>query len=390
MAMVFALSTIPVGGLIATAVDLAQASRVRQQLQEAFDAAVLEGAKRIGRPAQEIIDATRSFALANLPASMQNIQLDVQIVNNNTTVRLSLTEPFRMQTSMLAILGITSMSVSTSAEATNGYTDLEIVLALDNTGSMNGTKISVLRTAVTNFINAMEIASNTSGRPNSVRIGIVPFDRFVRMGSGFRTQNYINFALNGVDPNSWEGCVTDRDQPNDVQDTAPIAGNAATHFVAVRNTGSTPCGLEPILDLTNDWNALRTTASRMRAAGNTNVTIGLVHGWHMLTTNEPYTRASVPRERLNRVMIMLTDGDNTQNRWTTNGNTIDLRTQSVCNNLRTSGILVYTIRVINGDAALLQACATTPTMYYNVTSAEQITTVFDTLASQMTALRISR
>jgi Flp pilus assembly protein TadG len=382
--IVFALASMPIMGLVGAAVDYTSASRVRQQLQEVLDMAAVAAAKSIGRPASEIQATAEAFVQANMPPNLQATPITVEFLNNGGVVRLRPTNPVRVPTAMLPIIGITFVDVTASAEATNGYMDLEIALVLDNTGSMSGTKISVLRQAVTNFVDSMERLSNEAGRTNSIKVGIVPFDRRVNMGDAARGQPWVDYAFWSGSQASWNGCVTDRDQSNDVLDTTPVAATPSTRFYA------STCSLQPVMPLTQDWNALRTTASLMQAAGNTNVTIGLVHGWHLLTPNAPYTGAEAARERLTKVIILLTDGENTQNRWTTNGGSIDARTSAACTNVKNAGIQIYTIRVIDGDEALLRTCATVPSMYYNVTAPTQINTVFELLARQMSALRLSR
>ena len=74
--------------------------------------------------------------------------------------------------------------------------------------------------------------------------------------------------------------------------------------------------------------------------------------------------------------MLLTDGDNTQNRWTTSGSSIDARTALACTNAKAANIKIYTVRVIDGDATLLRNCATKPNMYYNVNQASQLNSVF--------------
>jgi len=88
--------------------------------------------------------------------------------------------------------------------------------------------------------------------------------------------------------------------------------------------------------------------------------------------------------------VFLTDGLNTQNRWTTKASDIDARTKLVCDNIKKAGIKIYTIRVMEGNQALLQSCASNPGMYYNVTQASQINPVFEEIARSLQQLRISR
>ena len=92
--------------------------------------------------------------------------------------------------------------------------------------------------------------------------------------------------------------------------------------------------------------------------------------WQTLSNNEPFN-APAPAPDLDKVIILLTDGDNTQNRWTNSSSSIDSRTEKACDNVKAANIKLYTVRVINGNATLLKNCATKPDMYYDVDNAER-------------------
>jgi hypothetical protein len=132
----------------------------------------------------------------------------------------------------------------------------------------------------------------------------------------------------------------------------------------------------------------------MQASGATNVTIGLVWAWHSLTPNTPYTEGASPVSDLDKVIVVLTDGENTKNRWWGNGYDhdarIDGRTSLACTNIKAAGVKIYTIRVIEGNAALLQQCATNPSMYYDVQQASQLDAVFKSIAEKLANLRLSK
>jgi hypothetical protein len=128
----------------------------------------------------------------------------------------------------------------------------------------------------------------------------------------------------------------------------------------------------------------------MQAAGNTNVTIGLVWGWHALTASQPLPEGSDPAPDKDKVIVLLTDGDNTQNRWSTSSSSIDQRTALACTNAKAANIKIYTVRVIDGDATLLKNCASKPTMYYDVQQASQLNSVFSSIAQNLANLRIAK
>ena len=104
----------------------------------------------------------------------------------------------------------------------------------------------------------------------------------------------------------------------------------------------------------------------------------------------PLSLATAPADDLDKVIVFLTDGDNTENRWTYSGNSIDARTEAVCTNIKATGIKIYTIRTINGNATLLRNCATKPEMYFDVTQTSQLTEVFTSIAMALSNLRISQ
>jgi hypothetical protein len=127
----------------------------------------------------------------------------------------------------------------------------------------------------------------------------------------------------------------------------------------------------------------------MTPTGNTNVTIGLQVAFQMLSPVAPFNATS-PQNDMDKVIILLTDGDNTQNRWSTSQTTIDNRTKLACANVKAANVKMYTVRVINGNATLLRDCATNPSMYYDVQNAAQLSAVFSTIAQNLANLRLAK
>ncbi len=144
-----------------------------------------------------------------------------------------------------------------------------------------------------------------------------------------------------------------------------------------------------MMALSDDWSAMNTKIDSMTPTGNTNVTIGLSLAFQTLSSGSPFN-AAAPQSDLDKVIILLTDGENTQNRWSSNAKTIDARTKLACDNVKAANIKLYTIRVIDGNAALLKQCATSPDMFYDVQQATQLSAVFGTIAQNLANLRLSK
>ncbi len=88
-----------------------------------------------------------------------------------------------------------------------------------------------------------------------------------------------------------------------------------------------------MMPLSHDWTALNAKIDAMTPTGNTNVTIGLAWGFQLLSPVAPFN-APAPAPDLDKVIIILTDGENTQNRWTSSSSSIDARTKKVCDNIK--------------------------------------------------------
>ena len=102
--------------------------------------------------------------------------------------------------------------------------------------------------------------------------------------------------------------------------------------------------------------------------------------------------AQQPRPDLKKHIVFLTDGENTLNRWWTMDDhaKIDARTALVCDEIKKAGIVLHTIRVMQGNQTLLRNCASDPSMYHSVTRSSDLAPIFNKIAGQLTALRLAR
>ena len=103
--------------------------------------------------------------------------------------------------------------------------------------------------------------------------------------------------------------------------------------------------------------------------------------------------AEDPTYTYQHVIILLTDGLNTQNRWYTSASSIDTRQSMTCDNVKASGVTLYTIQVNTGGdptSTLLRNCASSTDKFFLLTSASQIVTTFNQIGTNLTKLRIAR
>jgi Flp pilus assembly protein TadG len=383
VAILFGLCVIPVMGLVGAAVDYSRAASVRTAMQAAADAAALAAARDVANQSQAQIAA---YAKRVFDANFHRTDATLESVTTTKGAKtITVTAKGTVKTTIMAILHVDEMAVGTSSEVGWGTNKIELALVLDNTGSMaTSDKMPALKKAANDLLDALEKASPDK---DAIKISIVPFDTQVNVGASYRDAKWITYDANldryaQTTRTAWAGCLTDRDMPADTQ------GDGSALYPAARcGTGS----LTTIAPLTTNFDSLRKTVKAMAPSGNTNLTIGLAWGLTTLMPGAPIggDAAAFGTKSLQKIMILLTDGDNTQSRYSTNPSSIDARARKACDEVKGKKIKLYTIRVIEGNRSLLQSCATSGDTYKEVANADELGPVFKQITNEIAGIRLT-
>jgi Flp pilus assembly protein TadG len=188
---------------------------------------------------------------------------------------------------------------------------------------------------------------------------------------------------------TWGGCLMDRDQPYDTDPTTPTG--TSTYFPAENAQSCVPSVMMGSLGY--NWSALESAVDAMTAGGSTNQTIGLAWGMQALNQGTPLNAPAADPDATN-VIILLSDGMNTQNRWDGNGSdqssAVNDRMELACAEAEERSIEVYTILVMAGNSDILEDCASGSDKYFALTTAGAIITTFNQIGQQLANLHLSR
>jgi Flp pilus assembly protein TadG len=198
--------------------------------------------------------------------------------------------------------------------------------------------------------------------------------------------------------NTWNGCVMDRGYsttPDTVNnyDTNVASPSASVNssLYAAEQYSSCP---QAAMGLNYDWSTMTTLVNNMSPNGNTNQAIGLQLGWMSLAGGGPFTVPAMdPNYTYTQVIILLTDGLNTQDRWYSSQSSIDARQQLTCNNIKAANVTLYTIQVNTGGdptSTLLQNCASDSSKFFLLTNSNQIVTTFNSIGTNLSNLYVSK
>lgn len=426
VAAIFAIALIPIMGAVGGAIDYARVNNARTAMQTALDTAALMISKdvtstmtaaQINQKAQDYFNALYTHS------EVQNVAVNATYTNSTSKgSQIVITGSGTMPTDFLQVVGYPNLTFGASSTTVWGTTKLRVALALDNTGSMASSgKMDALKTAAKNLLDTLKTAAKVDG---DVYISIIPFAVDVNVGTGNKNANWLkwngqsdtwdeeNGSCSGysgwsspatksacqnkggtwtsANRNAWNGCVADRDQNYDTLATAPNTSISATLFPPDQ---ATACPVQ-LMPLSYDWTALKAKVDSMIPSGNTNQAIGMAWGWLSLLQQSPLNAPSEdPNFKYSKVVILLSDGDNTQNRFSSSKNAIDARQKLLCDNAKAAGIQIYTIQVNtdgSANSSVMSYCASSTSNYFSTTSASGINTAFSSIGTALSKLRIAK
>ena len=422
----FAFATIPMIGFIGAAVDYSHGNAVKAQLQAAADSTALMLSKDAASLTNSQIQTKANDYFKALYTRTDSTGLTVSATYNTTNgSQVIVNANANVKTDFMGLMGISQLNVGVNSQVKWGNTRLRVALALDTTGSMaEDGKIDALKTATKALLDQLKSAASKNG---DVYVSIIPFSKDVNVGKANYNANWIDWTDwdedNGDDVstttctkngkkkkcststtwvpdnhNTWNGCVTDRGNSN-----APSSFNTDQNVMGVDVTKSyTKFAAEQydncspqVMSLNYDWTAMKNLVTSFYPAGNTNQNIGLAHAWMSLVGGGPYPTPPVEEAnyKYNKIIILLTDGLNTANRWHTNQNQIDNRQADTCTNIKAAGITLYTVQVNTGGdptQTVLKNCASTADKFFLLTSASAMVSTFQAIGTALSNLRISQ
>jgi len=354
MVVLVAAAAIPLVAFLGVAADAARGYMVKARLSQALDAAGLAGAQMAHDSEAMQADIT-SYFQANFPPEFMNATINgpnYELVNNNEVLKLQ--ADATIETTFMKVLGFNTLKVSAETEVTRKMHQLDLVLAIDMSGSMdtvtNGERrIESARNAAIELVN---ILFGADAEKDLLKIGVVPWNGKVNvMNNGVPydsdatntepiaifpspptwangdtpgiPQSEVYFANNSFVPllsppdENWKGCVYSRYHGDlgSEQQADTVYGSLASGGIewrawepvgpegepvpgwgrcAIRTSWDecTPCLSHGITALNGTKQEVLDALEELNyPSGTTNITEGLSWAWRVLLPTSPFTQA---------------------------------------------------------------------------------------------------
>ncbi len=352
-----AVSMVMITGMVGVAIDTARAQLVQSKLQFSLDAAGLAGSSTVNTA--NLNAEVAKYLNANFNGYLGSTLTGNTATANSSNTVITLAATATLPSTFMNVLSIPTLTVNATSQITRAVTGLELVLVLDNTGSMSNSagggvsKLVAMQNAATTLVNTLFNGQATA--PKNLYIGIVPFSQAVNIGTTHTT--WMNSTTFSWGPASWAGCVDARGSGEDVTDDPPTAGSSKTLFQkyfwptdnnncweTTKVSGSRICSSagtspqyksplntatqgpnylcpQPVIPMTTDKATLTNAINSMVADGDTLVNQGLEWGWNMLSPrwngawggsmNANNLPLAYNTPGMNKAIVLLTDGENT-------------------------------------------------------------------------------
>jgi hypothetical protein len=339
----------------------------------------------------------------------------------------------------MGIMGYKQLTVSDSSTVKWGSQRLRVALVLDNTGSMaDDGKMTALKSATKSLLTQLQSAVSVNG---DVYVSIIPFSKDVNVGSSNYNASWIDWTdwnsnnqscsggggwggwgwgfgwgngwgsgwgsqggsgCQAANHSTWNGCITDRGPSSapgtSTWDQVVTLPNGTTNSLwPAEQYDACPVAM---MGLSYDWTSMNSLVDSMQPNGNTNQPIGLVWGWQSLVGGGPLTAPAMDSNyTYQQIIILLSDGLNTADRWYQAQTPVDNRMYQTgngtgtCANIKAAGITIYTIQVNTGGdptSTLLQNCASDSSKFWMLTSSSQIAATFTAIGTNLTQLRVAK
>ncbi len=217
---ILAAALIPTMVMIGSGIDFGRAYLAQSKLQGAVDAGALAAVRAKQLSSNSSTDSEligQQYINANFPngymgSTMNEEELDVTEIDD--LIKAEVKMAGLINTTLLRLAGIKTLpfSASASAEASETLpTSVEALLVLDNTGSMEGSRMSALKSSAKNFVDVIYGNKNTR---EGFAVGVLPYNTMVNVGhlvkqsNSWMIQDRPGFTdISPSDAMGWKGCV---------------------------------------------------------------------------------------------------------------------------------------------------------------------------------------
>lgn len=335
VSVIFAIMMLAIICAIGAAVDYSKLVKEHRNARDSVDSAALAVAVEMSKmPNPEDVDVraiAQQFVDSNKKQVFGEIKFDSGVydtIANEIIVKGKVEVP----TSFMGLFGTSVMTADVTAVSgpIGRPNNIDVMLVLDNTDSIGYQDLNTLVSSSRDLVAFLHDNKGTA----DIRIGVVPFSRFVNVGTSFSNVSWINFSdAYNPDNSQFSGCVhpefndADGDLNNVPSVLNPVMAaydyqkypysnspaSATSHPLWWKYKWDlTSCQISPVTPLSANRNHVMSRLNEIRgnSGGPTYIPAGLKWGHSLLNETSPIQSLNIGGGQRTKVMVLMTDGGN--------------------------------------------------------------------------------
>ena len=413
VAVIVALSVLPIATLAGFAIDFQLLTTKKNKMQLSLDSSAIAGCRAMqeGKSEDEVKLVVREyFQSVNglegefLVCQSPDVSLSAETLEANTSCT--------QQTTLGAVAGVEEIDFGIRSVCTYGIGQLDVAFVFDVSGSMQGSRINALKSAAKDSLDTLMPDGNVA-ETGDVRVAMVAYNDSLNAGDMFEAAtgkspqqyySYYHYYYGRWFTIPYETtCVFERLGDEAFTDAAP------NHSISVGNTGSNNSGdyitaanfwdrdecrdSEPVA-LTYDKDLLKDYIDDLDPEGGTAGHLGVAWGWYMISPEWSEHLASAPLEYdqpdTAKALILMTDGDfNSEYHWQLGSSRS--QAEDLCDNIKDKNVTIYSVafQAPSSGEAVLEYCATDSSTFFDPSNGQELTQAYQAIATSISDLRIS-
>ena len=191
--MLMAAGFFPLLALLGGALDLSRMYLAQARIQQACDAASLAARKELGGATIEngnipsaITDKADRFFAINFRSGMYGTKNSTFSISAGSDTRIDGSASVEVPTTLMQIFNHDKIDVAVTCSSDLNLPNIDVVLVLDQSGSMKGSRIADLKNAVLAFYDEIMDVKPDNAR---VRFAVVPYSGAVNVGDVLLAEN---------------------------------------------------------------------------------------------------------------------------------------------------------------------------------------------------------
>ncbi len=419
VAIILAISIIPILALIGIAIDLQNTNRSREFIQYSLDNAVIAGSREMqaGKSKAEINAYINNFVDGVLKAKKYYASCKpVTVEYPKGTQDINATVKCQQKTTLTELIGFKYLDFSVTSGSTYGIGNVDVAMVFDVSGSMASSgKIYALKDAAQDAVDIL-LPTGDNADMGEVRISMVSYSYMMDAGPYFQkvTNEEQHRIYNEAECKrfrrgkcrKWKTrrrvvdstCVIERTGSEAFTDTDPGPGAWIKPAIDSIDANRPACNPIPPLALTDNRSALKSYINKLYPSGGTAGHIGIAWGWYTIAPDWSgvWPAASDPLEYKEpdsaKAMIVMTDGEFNQeyNYSEGDGRSFD-QAKILCDNIKEEGVRIYTVafKAPKKGRDVLEYCSSGPEFAFRADSANELKDAYAKIATSISDLRIT-